>query len=321
MKPLRQAVASGVAAIIVLFAGSSLLGQDVALRYRWNKGEALRYRMVQETTIAMSGIPGMGEMNITNTMTQIQKMTAQDVAADGTATVQALFESVKMEMGTPMGNFVYDSTAPAQNNADPMVAQVAGMMGALVGESITIVMSPTGAIQKTEGMTRIVQKMQQSPQAAAAGLSGLENMLSDDSMKGSFGQSLANLPEKPVKTGDTWKSDLSMPNPFGTMNIATTYTLKGTESTGGHDFARITSTSAVKATASGKSPFPMPMTMEFGDGTGQGEMVFDRKLGRTQQATMSMTMPMSMNMTTPDGQSISLQALTKTTTKMELIEK
>jgi Family of unknown function (DUF6263) len=265
MKPRRQLVASGVAAIIVLFAGTSLLGQDVALRYRWNKGEALRYRMVQETTIAMSGIPGMGEMNITNTMTQIQKMTAQDVASDGTATIQALFESVKMEMGTPMGNFVYDSTAPAQNNADPMVAQVAGMMGALVGESITIVMSPTGAIQKTEGMTRIVQKMQQSPQAAAAGLSGLENMLSDDSMKGSFGQSLANLPEKPVKTGDTWKSDLSMPNPFGTMNIATTYTLKGTESTGGHDFARITSTSAVKATASGKSPFPMPMTMEFGD--------------------------------------------------------
>ena len=63
------------------------------------------------------------------------------------------------------------------------------------------------------------------------------------------------------------------------------------------------------------------MTMEFKDGTGQGELVFDRKLGRTQQATMSMTLPMSMNMTTPDGQSLSLQALTKTTTKMELIEK
>jgi hypothetical protein len=65
----------------------------------------------------------------------------------------------------------------------------------------------------------------------------------------------------------------------------------------------------------------MPMTMEFGDGTGQGELVFDRKLGRTQQATMSMTLPFSMNMTTPDGQSISMQAMTKTTTKMELIEK
>jgi hypothetical protein len=36
---------------------------------------------------------------------------------------------------------------------------------------------------------------------------------------------------------------------------------------------------------------------------------------------MSMTLPFSMNMTTPDGQSISMQALTKTITKMELIEK
>ena len=319
MKARRSRVASAVLAFVVACA-APLIAQDIALKYLWKKGETLRYRMTQESNVNMSGVPGMGEMTVTTLIAQTLKMTADDVTADGTATVKTTFEAVKLTMGTPMGNFSYDSAAPAAQS-DPMIAEIAKAMGALVGESITIVMSPTGAIQKTEGMTRIVQKMQQSPQAAAAGLSGLENMLSDDSMKGSFGQSLANLPEKPVKPGDTWKNDLSMPNPFGTMNIATTYTLKGTESTGGHDFARITSTSAVKATASGKSPFPMPMTMEFGDGTGQGEMVFDRKLGRTQQATMSMTMPMSMNMTTPDGQSISLQALTKTTTKMELIEK
>jgi Family of unknown function (DUF6263) len=321
MKPLRQAVASAVAAIIVLFSGSSLLGQDVALRYRWTKGEALRYRLIQETNIVMSGIPGMGEMNVANTMTQVQKMTTQDVAADGTATVEALFESIKMEMGTPMGNFVYDSTAP-QNNADPMVAQVAGMMGALIGESITLVISPTGGIQKTEGMTRIMQKVQQSPQGAAIGMAGLDSMLSDDSMKGAFGQSLANLPEKPVKPGDTWKSEILMPNPFGNMNIATTYTLKGVESTGGHDLARIATSSAIKATPGSNPPaFPMPVKIEFTDGKGDGELVFDRKLGRTHQATFSMTLPMTMNMTTPDGQTLNLQALTKTTTKMELIEK
>ena len=321
MKPLRQAVASAVAAIIVIFSGSSLLGQDVALRYRWNKGETLRYRLVQETNMTMSGIPGMGEMNIANTMTQVEKMTAQDVAADGTATLQAVFESIRMEMGTPMGNFVYDSTAP-QNNADPMVAQVAGMMGALVGESITIVMMPTGAIQKFEGMTRIMQKVQQSPQAAGMGMAGLDNILSDDYMKGAIGQNLAVLPEKPVKPGETWKSEVMMPNPFGTMNFATTSTLKGVESTGGRDLARIATASTIKATPGDKPPaFPMPVTIQFSDGKADGEMLFDRKLGRTHQATMSMTLPMTKNMTTPDGQTLNMQALTKTTTKMELIEK
>jgi uncharacterized protein DUF6263 len=318
---MKRAVAGAVTAIIVIFSGSSLLGQDVALRYRWNKGEALRYRLIQETNMAMSGIPGMGEMNIANTMTQVQKMTTMEVAADGTATVQAVFESIRMDMGTPMGNFVYDSTAP-QNNADPMVAQVAGMMGALIGEAITLVITPTGAIQKAEGMTRIMQKVQQTPQASAMGIGGLDSMLSDDYMKGAFGQNLAMLPEKPVKPGDTWTSEITMPNPFGNMNFATTFTLKGVESTGGRDLARITTSSAIKATPGDKPPaFPMPVTIAFTDGKGDGEMVFDRKLGRTQQATFSMTMPMTMNMTTPDGQTLNMQALTKTTTKMELIEK
>jgi hypothetical protein len=76
----------------------------------------------------MSGVPGMGEMNITNTMTQMVQQTTQDVAADGTGTIQALFESIKMEMGTPMGTFVYDSAVPA-NTGDPMVAQIAAMVG------------------------------------------------------------------------------------------------------------------------------------------------------------------------------------------------
>ena len=69
----------------------------------------LRYRVVQTTNAAMSGIPGMGEMNVTNTMTQVQQFTTTDVAADGAATLQVKFESIKMEMGTPMGTFVYDS--------------------------------------------------------------------------------------------------------------------------------------------------------------------------------------------------------------------
>ena len=109
MKPIRLAVGSVLIAFVALGAGSSLLGQEGALRYRWNKGDVLRYRVVQTTNAAMSGIPGMGEMNVTNTMTQVQQFTTTDVAADGAATLQVKFESLKMEMGTPMGTFVYDS--------------------------------------------------------------------------------------------------------------------------------------------------------------------------------------------------------------------
>lgn len=320
MKPIRLAVGSVLIAFVALGAGSSLLGQEGALRYRWNKGDVLRYRVVQTTNAAMSGIPGMGEMNVTNTMTQVQQFTTTDVAADGAATLQVKFESLKMEMGTPMGTFVYDSAAPPAQNPDQMVAQLAATIGTLVGESITLVMTPNGNIEKMEGMARIMEKVQKS--TPAMGMAGLDSLLTDDSMKGSFGQSFAHLPGTAVKTGETWKHDLVMPNPFGTMNVATQYSLKGVESTGGKELAQILSTATIKATPGGKPPaMPMPMTIQFSDGTGDGEIFFDRRAGRTQRATFNTTMPMTMNMTAPDGSTVNISALTKTTMTTELIEK
>jgi hypothetical protein len=324
MKRVGLAVGSVVAALVVLAAGTSVSGQEGVLKYRWTKGEVLRYRVVQETNAAMSGIPGMGEMNVRNVMTQVQEMTTKDVAADGTATVLNKFASMRMEMGTPMGTFVYDSTQPPDPNANEVVAQIAASMGAMIGESITIVMSPNGAVQKIEGMTAVLEKVKKTvPQAGAFGaLGGIDSMFSDEALKGSFGQGFGELPTTPVKPGDSWKSEIKMPNPFGTMTVAMTYNLKSVDTTGGRDLAKIATTAAIKAAPNATPPpMPMPMTIQFTDGTGQGELLFDRKLGRVQKTSAETTLPMTMSMTTPDGQSVNLTALTKTTMTMELIEK
>ncbi|HYN06008.1 MAG TPA: DUF6263 family protein [Vicinamibacterales bacterium] len=321
---MRTALAVGSAVVaVVLGAASSLSGQEGVLRYRWTKGEVLRYRVVQETNAAMTGVPGLGEMNVRNVMTQVQEMTTKDVAADGTATVQNKFESMRMEMGTPMGTFVYDSTQPPDPNANEIIAQIAASMGAMIGESITLMMSPNGAIQKIEGMSAIMEKLKKTaPSGAMGALGGLDSMLTDDAMKGSFGQGFGHLPTTPVKAGDSWKNEITMPNPFGTMTIATNFSLKGVETIGGKELARIASTATIKAAPGATPPpMPMPMTIQFTDGTGQGEMLFDRKLGRTQKTTFETTLPMTMSMTAPDGSALNMSALTKTTMTMELIEK
>ena len=49
----------------------SALRQDVTLRYRWTKGETIRYRIVQQSTTTISGIPGMGDMAIDQSTTQV----------------------------------------------------------------------------------------------------------------------------------------------------------------------------------------------------------------------------------------------------------
>ena len=154
------------------------------------------------------------------------------------------------------------------------------------------------------------------------GMPGLDSILSDDAMKGTFGQGFAAFPATPVKVGDTWKQDLTLPNPFGVMNVSSNFTVKEVVTTGGKNLMRVLQTATIKASSGAKPPpLPMPMTVQFSDGTGQGELLFDPKLGRNQKTTFETTLPMTMSMTAPDGTPISMSALTKTTMVMELVEK
>ena len=53
------------ALILTLLCGSSIAArQDVTLRYRWTKGDALRYRVTQQTTTTINGIPGMDNLTV-----------------------------------------------------------------------------------------------------------------------------------------------------------------------------------------------------------------------------------------------------------------
>ena len=62
--------------------------QEVTLQYKWTKGETVRYRIAQQNTTAISGVPGMGEMTIDQSTTQVVRTTAEEIAADGAATLR-----------------------------------------------------------------------------------------------------------------------------------------------------------------------------------------------------------------------------------------
>ena len=74
-------IAAGLVAIGVMTGPATLASeQDVTLRYRWTKGDNLRYRHTQQSTAAISGLPGMGDMTVDSTMAQVFKVAAEDVA-------------------------------------------------------------------------------------------------------------------------------------------------------------------------------------------------------------------------------------------------
>src|SRR5262245_40230544 len=202
-------VALALAALCV----QSLAAQDVTLRYKWRKGDTLRYRWTAQSNVTMSGIPGLGDMTVTTTLGQVVKMAVEDVAADGTAALRATFESAKVEIATPAGPIKYDSAAPPSATGDPMMDALGKAMGALIGASVTLTVTPIGTVPQLQGMEDLAARMKKAIGEEAT-MTGLDAIFSNDSMLSSFAQNFARMPDKPVKIGDAWKSELKIANPM-----------------------------------------------------------------------------------------------------------
>ena len=299
-------------AAAVALAGVVVLAQGVTLRYTWTKGEQLNYRMTNESTVGMSGLPGVGDMTTSTSIVQMQTMTTDSVAADGAGTVLTKIDSMRLDMATPMGVMSYDSANPPAPGTNPMAEQLGSAMSAVVGQTMTMVVEPSGAIRSLQGLSKMMENAQRGAGGGLGAMSGLN--LSDDALRGTMGQAFAWLPASPVKVGDTWQNDQKLPNPLGSMSVATVFTLKGVDA----GVARIGFTRKVKMEITGDTG---GMTMQIGDGTGEGETTFDTKAGRMVKTVTTMSLPMSMSMAGPDGTPLSIQGTTKTKVTLELVSR
>ena len=316
------AAAVATAALVPGLSGSTA-AQETTLRYRWTKGEEVRYRMSQESTATISGLPGgMADMTIDTLMSQVMKSVVEDVAADGTATIRQVYESVRMEVNSPMSRMAYDSTQKDNASMDPAAK---GMFSVMIGESFLLVLSPSGEVQKVDGMSRIMEKVFQNlPQdpAAAAMLNGIRNSFSDDAMRATMSQGFLRFPDRALKIGDTWDSQFTVKNPMiGAITTSVNATLKGFEGSGADQTARIVMKLAMKPdSAAEPATNPMGLAIKMGDGTGEGEMVFNVAKGRQQRAVNRMNTSLTMSGSGPDGSTMNMLTLVKATVTLELVQ-
>ena len=299
--------------------------QELTLQYKWTKGEAVRYSIVQQNTTAISGIPGMGEMNIEQSATQVMRTTAEEIAADGTATLRQGFESVKMEMMSPIFTMAYDSAKPVEDS-NPLNVMLKNVFSGVLGESFTLVMAPTGEIQKVEGLSKIAENVFKnvSTDPGAAGiLDGLKANLSDDGMRSMLAQSFAQFPKHPLKAGDTWKTEIISNNPMlGTITTSVTSTLKAVEGEGNNRIARIATSLTMKPDATKPAgPNAMGLTVKMGDSTAEGEQLFEAGSGRLRRSSLRLNLPITMSGAGPDGSPLVMTTTVKGTTAVELIDK
>jgi hypothetical protein len=311
--------------VVVSLAMASLSAsrQEVTLAYRWTKGEPALHRVTQEVTTTMSGVPGVGDMTITQTIAQVLRSVAEAIADDGTATLRQTIESIRMEMGTPMGKMGYDSSNP-EAIQDP-TGMMKDMFSAMIGEPFTVVLAPTGRVEKVEGMSRLMDKMiKVMPQNPGGGpaLDVLKSSLNDEAMRGLLGQGFAQFPGKPVRVGEAWNGELKTRNPtMGVLATATVFSLKAIEGSGATQVAKV----GMKLTMKQEDPSGVQnsfgFTVQLGESAGDGELSFDVAKGRLLRSSLQIDMPFTMSGAGPDGTSMTVASKAKATTTVEAVEK
>jgi len=138
-------------------------------------------------------------------------------------------------------------------------------------------MSPTGQVQKVEGMNRLMEKMLKSlPQdpAMAAVLEGLKNSFSDEAMRGALARGYTQFPNRPLKPGDTWDNGGTATHPMlGRLTTTSLFTLKAVEANAGDRMARITTNVTFKTDQNAGAGGLLGLKVQLGDSSGEGELV------------------------------------------------
>ena len=318
MTHCRSTTTTSTVLALTLIAGLTGIAsaQPVTLRYKWTAGEEVKYRVTQQTTATVSGLPdGMGNMNVETTMAQVIRSVVKDVAADGAVTVEQIYESIRADINSPMARVTFDSANRDAADVNPMNAT----LGAMVGESFVIVVSPTGVVLKVDGVDRLMEKVfktiPQSP-AFTAAMQGMRNALSDESMKQMLSQGFARFPDRAVKVGESWSGESTMINPFlGKTTTTTTSTLAGVEG----QVATIATKLNLKYDPADAAANPMGMTIKVGESSGEGELFFDIAKGQHRRSTTRMTMSFSMSTSGPDGAAMTMETVSKSLITVEIV--
>ncbi|MBZ5637752.1 MAG: hypothetical protein LAO51_03230 [Acidobacteriia bacterium] len=274
---------AAVAGLLAISAALALAQETVAPEYKWVKGDTARYKMTIEK---LQKVAGTQQGEATDNRFYIWRQEVTDVAADGTATVQAKFESAGDHLQIPSQkvDFTYDPANPddEKRKASPLAIPYT----AIIGESITFKLNKKGKLQAVTGFDTLTKKVLDEMKAAPNGASYLpfaQDSLGDlleCQMEGLF----RLLPEKPVKPGTLYrKAKVREPHPvLGSLIFETDYTLAGSEPFQGDDsfkFTYATSRTVEIPAAGAAAPPPSPSNGKLSDAKGSGEFYLSKSKG------------------------------------------
>jgi hypothetical protein len=294
--------------IAVVLSAPLASAEPIDLSAKWSIGQTTTYRITQQNQNKMSGMPGMGDIEMGQTQVSTIRFSPKEAAEDGATTVEAVFDAIRLEVQDPMKpKRSYDSANPDPADTTNSLAK---LVNAVIGQPITVVFAPDGSVKSIDGVKAIGEKMGGGPGAAA---------FSEQSITKLLEITFRHLPGKSVEVGDSWEQVIETPlQSVGTMKGVGQATLTSVEA----GIATIDTTTAItlEPPAPGQPANPMMKKMTVTDASGHSTTTFDTARGLVRRVEGKVTMPMETTVKGPDGSDSTISLLVNSSTTSELLE-
>lgn len=228
---------AALALLLTAFAWPAL-GQGVPLAWKLNKGDEFYLRTVCTTRQTLKSVGR--EVKQDTEQTTVLGFKVKEKAPDGGLVVEQTIERLSVKSG----------------GGEPVVDD------RLAGVALTLTLSPKMELLRIEGYDRFLDKLAGDD---AAVRKTLQNLVSEETLKRSVRETLAFLPDRPVREGESWQRLIDAPfGALGSLRIETTYKLEGKEDVGGKKVEKIGFTQAVEFKV-GKADPAVPYHVVSGD--------------------------------------------------------
>ncbi|MGE3820480.1 MAG: DUF6263 family protein [Isosphaeraceae bacterium] len=291
-----------MATILAVVASTTAASRATAdeLRWKFKKGEALHYEMVQKTVTEIKANGQEIKTTLGQTINSTWKV--DSVAEDGTADLAQSLDRVRTKIESAFGAFEFDSDVEKVPEG-PIAAGVVPLLKTLVGATFRYKMSPRGELSDIRVPEGLVQKLKEAgPTAANVG------MFSEEGLKNMILESSLNFPAEPLEIGKSWSRQSKIPSPpIGTLVMNKTYRYEGPSQKG----ERI----GLEVLIELESMPNNPIDVKLGDQNGKGFFIFDNQSGRVVESGVGEKVQMVIKVMDQE-----LSQITDTSTAMKLLD-
>jgi hypothetical protein len=248
---------------------------DFLPRLRLKEGAVLRTRVSSDQTITLTA-QGRN-VDVLRMIDVGYKFTVQKVAASGDATLKVDYESLYLMEKSPAMTVEYDSSQPRP------ITPLARYLGAVVGQSLTVTLSPMGRVLEIEGVSAMLEKLK-TEQAKAELPAQVQEAISKSIEQG-FGEASTKVglemitdfyPQSPIKVGESWSDKRVESMGSGRVNREETFTLVSRQKGRGKIESR--GTSSVDPASDGLQ-IGLAGTCKDGEGSGTTTIEVDEATG------------------------------------------